>query len=223
MAGAFGAFGKMPTVGDFFRLNTPAGFVSVWDDWMQRSMLAAQTALGRQWDDHYMSSPIWRFCLAPTLAGAPKIIGVLMPSVDRVGRRFPLTLMAPFSSPGTIASDHFRAARLFERLEALALDALEDDMSREKLEQRLAEIPPLAAGCSPSVSRTGHCITMTGSDVVADLAADRIADVCARPSIWSAMTGDAQRLMLCDGLPEGPSAVGLFHMDAPIWRSGQTA
>jgi type VI secretion system protein ImpM len=35
MAAAFGAFGKMPSLGDFFRFGLPADFVSAWDDWLQ--------------------------------------------------------------------------------------------------------------------------------------------------------------------------------------------
>ncbi|WP_424985088.1 type VI secretion system-associated protein TagF [Microbulbifer sp. S227A] len=221
MAGGFGAFGKIPAVGDFFRLNPPPGFVSVWDDWVQHSMVASQAALAEQWDDHYMSAPIWRFSLAPALAGASQVIGVFMPSVDRVGRRFPLTLMAPLAASGTIASDHFRADGLFERLEALALDALEDDMSRDKLEHRLAGIPPPVPGRAPMVHRTGDGFVMTGENLVADLAADRIGNTGARPSIWSAMVDDVQRLMLCDGLPGDDAAMALWHMDAPVWHSGQ--
>lgn len=223
MAEGFGAFGKIPTVGDFFRLNTPPGFVSVWDDWVQRTILAAQTALGTGWDDHYMSAPIWRFSLSAGLAGPHKIIGVFMPSVDRVGRRFPLTLMAAVATPGSTASDHFRAGALFERLEALALDALEDDMSREKLEQRLAEIPPPPSAPAPLLRRSGRSLVMVQDDVLADLAAEQVGKGWAAASVWSAMVGEAQRLMVCDGLPEGAEAQALFHLDAPIWRSGQAA
>ncbi len=32
MSVGFGAFGKMPSVGDFFRIGVPPGFVASWDD-----------------------------------------------------------------------------------------------------------------------------------------------------------------------------------------------
>ncbi|MDU9006180.1 type VI secretion system-associated protein TagF [Sedimentitalea todarodis] len=223
MTEGFGAFGKIPAVGDFFRLMPPAGFVSVWDEWVQRTILAAQTTLGSGWDDHYMSAPIWRFSLSAGLAGPHRIIGVFMPSVDRVGRRFPLTLMTAVVTSRSTASDHFRAGAIFERLEALALDALEDDMSREKLEQRLTEIPLLASPTAPLLRKSGHSLVMEQDDVLPDLAAEYIGNGWTRPSLWSAMVGDAQRLMVCDGLPEGLEAQGLFHLDAPIWRTGQAA
>ena len=223
MAEGFGAFGKIPTIGDFFRLNTPPGFVSVWDDWVQRIMLSAQTALGSEWDAHYMSAPIWRFSLSAELAGSRKVIGVFMPSVDRVGRRFPLTLMAPLATSGSAARDHFREGAFFERLETLALDALEDDMSRERLEQRLAELPPPASAPAPLLRKVGRSFVMIHDDITADLAAEQVNNGWAQPSVWSATVGDLQRLMVCDGLPEGPEAHGLFNLDASIWRTGQAA
>ena len=93
MTAGFGAFGKMPAVGDFFRLGPPAGFVEPWDGWVQQAMLTGQAAHGPGWDGLYMQAPIWRFTLAPGLAGPQAVLGVVMPSVDRVGRRFPLTLV----------------------------------------------------------------------------------------------------------------------------------
>lgn len=81
----FGAFGKIPSIGDFFRLDPPAGFVRVWDEWLQGLLLTGQGAHGPYWDGYYMTAPIWRFTLSPGLAGPEKVMGVLMPSVDRVG------------------------------------------------------------------------------------------------------------------------------------------
>ena len=109
MPDGVGAFGKMPSAGDFFRLNAPPGFVRAWDGWLQQAMLEGQRALGPAWDDAYMSAPIWRFTLTAGLAGPHKAQGVLMPSVDRVGRRFPLTLMRALDTPGPAPHDHFTA------------------------------------------------------------------------------------------------------------------
>ncbi|KAG1647791.1 hypothetical protein GQR58_030329 [Nymphon striatum] len=133
MADGFGAFGKTPALGDFFHINAPQGFVRVWDDWVQGAMMAAAKAGGEDWDDQYMSSPIWRFTLAPGLAGPAKVQGVLMPSVDRVGRRFPLSLMAAIDGDGPASLDHLTQDDTFEQLEELALSTLEDGMDRDRL------------------------------------------------------------------------------------------
>ncbi len=194
MAGEFAAFGKMPALGDFFRLNPPPGFVPVWDAWLQAGLLAARAQLGDRWDACYMSAPIWRFSLAAGLAGPAPLLGVMMPSVDRVGRQFPLTLVVPVPAASVVSdgamergsergpesgsenvrssgaprltgrgygcrsgSDagstgstgnnsaavfacHLGSAPLFEALELLALDTLDDAMSRERLGDALASL-----------------------------------------------------------------------------------
>ena len=134
MQAGFGAFGKMPSLGDFFQLTPPTGFVRVWDDWLQTAMMTAQQRGGTSWDDQYMSAPIWRFTLAAGLAGPSKILGVLMPSVDRVGRRFPLSLMVGLEGDSPATLYHFDANETFEKLEDLALSALDDGMDRERLQ-----------------------------------------------------------------------------------------
>lgn len=148
MAGV-GAYGKMPSMGDFLRLNTPPGFVSVWDTWLQQGLKAARATLGEGWQASYMSAPIWRFWLGAGLAGPAPVVGVIMPSVDRVGRQFPLTLMA-------IATPEDRGdERLLESLEEVALSALDDAMTRDALRTALADlITPKASDLTGSLWRT---------------------------------------------------------------------
>lgn len=224
MAGGFGAFGKMPAVGDFFRLNPPPGFVAAWDTWLQRALLTAQSALGDGFDHHYMSAPIWRFALSPGQAGPQKTMGVLMPSVDRVGRRFPLTLMAAVQTPGPAQLDHFCETALYERLEDLALATLDDGMTRERLEELLNAVrPPEFRGAAP-VRRLGHSLVLTQSapeSVLPDLAAGLLDSRFASPSIWTAIVREVPRLLICDGLPEGQDMLGLFHLGAPIWNEAR--
>ena len=224
MTTGFGAFGKMPSVGDFFRFAAPPGFVTAWDDWIQRGMLDVQAALGGSWDDHYMSAPIWRFCLSPGLAGPQKVIGVLMPSVDRVGRRFPLTLMAALQTPGPAQLDHFCEDPLFAWLEDTALAALEDTMTRDQLEQTLAAVPPPQFRGNAPVRAAGSSLilTQTGTEgLLPDLAAGLLAGRFARPSIWSALINDRPRLMISEGLPQGPDMQGLFNLNAPVWNEAK--
>ncbi|SFU08044.1 type VI secretion system-associated protein TagF [Sedimentitalea nanhaiensis] len=223
MTAGFGAFGKMPSVGDFFRVNPPPGFVSVWDGWIQRAMLMGQSALGADWDAHYMSAPIWRFSLSAGLAGTHKVMGVAMPSVDRVGRRFPLTLMAAVTTPGPSQLDHFSEEPLFEQLEDLALDTLEDGMTRDHLTDRLTAIcPPHSRNCA-HLATVGSGLVMSGATggLLPPLAAGLLADRCRQPSIWSAVVEGTHRLLVCDGLPESANMQALFDLDAPIWHKDQ--
>ncbi|WP_164076542.1 type VI secretion system-associated protein TagF, partial [Stenotrophomonas maltophilia] len=46
------------------------------------------------WTAVFLKAPIWRFWCGSSVLGT-SLIGALMPSVDGVGRYFPLTVLAP--------------------------------------------------------------------------------------------------------------------------------
>ncbi len=226
MEQGFGAFGKMPSMGDFFRLNTPPGFVRVWDDWVQGAMMTGAQAGGAQWDAQYMSAPIWRFTLAPSLAGAAKIMGVLMPSVDRVGRRFPLALMQPLNGTSPATFDHLTQDGTFEALETIALDALEDGMDRDLLERRLADVAVVASAPHHPLRRAGTALVLSDTSektIAAELAAGLMdgAGRMAQPSLWTALIDGARRAMICDGMPGPQEARALFDLNAPLWMDAR--
>ncbi|UWQ60672.1 type VI secretion system-associated protein TagF (plasmid) [Leisingera caerulea] len=213
----FGAFGKMPSAGDFFRLNTPGGFVRVWDAWLQQVMLDGREAYGAGFDAHYMTAPIWRFTLPAGLAGAGRVMGVMMPSVDRVGRRFPLTLMVGLPGQGAAGLYHFGEAALFERLEDVALDALEDTMTKDRLAETLANIPVPEARAAGSVDAPGMAVVLAGPEGTERLSAVSDGARLAGCSLWTAVLDGAPRTLACSGLPQGPAALGLFDLAAPVW------
>ncbi|KIC14372.1 type VI secretion system-associated protein TagF [Leisingera sp. ANG-Vp] len=224
MAG-FGAFGKMPSAGDFFRLSSPGGFVRVWDAWLQQVMLDGQGAYGPGFDAHYMSAPIWRFTLPAGLAGAGKVMGVMMPSVDRVGRRFPLTLVAALPTPGPAALDHLSEGALFERLEDVALDALEDTMTKDGLAEALAGIPVPDMRAVAPLRSAGSALVLTGAQgaeaLPATLAGELLEARLSGCSLWTAVLDGVPRIMACPGLPQGQGALGLFDLGAPVWSEAR--
>jgi type VI secretion system protein ImpM len=219
MAGRFGAFGKLPSLGDFLRLDLPSGFIDPWDRWLQEGMVAARAALGDRWQDCYFSAPIWRFTLSPGLAGAAAMAGVMMMSVDRVGRQFPLTLAAPLPDGQAAAAAHTAGAATFAALDALALDALEDSMTRDTLAARLAEAP-LPAPVALDLRRApgGLVVQAAAPDATAALAAAHLAHGFRKPSVWSTELDGAARIMVCEGLPAGGQMTALFDMTAQVWQ-----
>ena len=227
MGKGFGAFGKMPSLGDFFHLNTPTGFVRVWDDWLQGAMMAAEQAGGAAWVGQYMSAPIWRFALSPGLAGAGKIMGVLMPSVDRVGRRFPLALMAPVDRDGPVALDHLAEDETYAKLEDLALAALDDGMDRDRLQGALADIMPPGGHSFAPLRRAGRTLVLTQADaasIAPELAAGLMGlSGLTKPSFWSTILDGTRRAMICDGLPDAHQSRALFDLNAPLWGDARPA
>ena len=91
---AFGLFGKLPARGDFVRAGLPGDFVAAWDHWLEEVIGATRARLGAAWLPAFLEAPVWRFALAPGLCGAASVSGLWLPSVDRVGRYYPLTLAA---------------------------------------------------------------------------------------------------------------------------------
>lgn len=219
MVSRFGAFGKLPALGDFLRMDLPASFVDPWDRWLQEGLVAARGALGDRWQDCYFSAPIWRFALSPGLAGAAAVLGVMMMSVDRVGRQFPLTLASPLPDGQAAAAALTAGGATFAALDALALDALEDTMTRDVLAARLAGIAvPETAAVGIRRAQGGLVVQATGHDAAAALAAAHLAAGFRKPSLWSTELDGAARLMVCEGLPAGGQMLALFDMTAQVWQ-----
>lgn len=121
-----GFFGKIPARGDFVTRRLAPAVVKPLDDWLQTSLSTSRRQLGDDWLPSYLGTPIWRFVLGPGVCGDTAIAGVLMPSVDRVGRYFPLVLAAPL--PGCTAPVRLieGARTWFDTVESLALSSLDD-------------------------------------------------------------------------------------------------
>lgn len=89
-----GFYGKFPELGDFVNRRLPRAFLDSWDEWLQGAIATSREQLGEAWLDRYLNAPIWSFILSGGLCGEMPWAGVFMPSVDRVGRYFPLTIAA---------------------------------------------------------------------------------------------------------------------------------
>lgn len=216
-----GLYGKVPAAGDFVLRRLPARFVEPWDQWLRESLNASQTQLGDRWLDHYLTSPLWRFVLSPGIAGQTGWAGVLMPSVDRVGRYFPLTLACPLP-PGASPFETLCRADWFAKAEAAALGGLEEGLGMEAFDaQVLALGAPGMPGLVPPDDppalphREGWHLDVPSPDRIRELAAPiltrALEDLFFAYSLWcsagSEMVGPS--LLACQGLPdpEGFSAL----------------
>jgi type VI secretion system protein ImpM len=141
-----GWFGKLPGMGDFGQRRLPPRFRAIWDEWLQKGLQNLRA--GREdWVAHYLHAPIWFFALGEDVMSPSPWIGVLMPSVDSVGRYFPLTLAIELvrsneaSAESQMAHIHqwwLRSAKAGLR----ALDANMDAASFDVLLQSLFREPP---------------------------------------------------------------------------------
>ncbi|TIX40373.1 MAG: type VI secretion system-associated protein TagF, partial [Mesorhizobium sp.] len=81
-----GFYGKMPATGDFVTRRLPGDFVHVWDRWL------AQHIVPLVGIETWPRTTALRFMTGPALFGAAA--GIVLQSADRVGRQFPLSVVA---------------------------------------------------------------------------------------------------------------------------------
>ena len=89
-----GFYGKLPARGDFVRAGLPRDFTDPWDDWLQGVIAGSQSLMGEAWLPAFLEAPVWRFTLPRGMCGTQAVLGLMLPSVDRAGRYFPLTFAA---------------------------------------------------------------------------------------------------------------------------------
>jgi len=136
-----GLFGKLPAKRDFIALNAPSGFLGTYEKWLQGGLTASRLELGNGWQEAYLNAPIWRFWLGGS-HGGQTVAGAFMPSVDGVGRYFPLTVFAAGSPGAAIPPPELDPQDTwFEAIEDFLLQALEPQASYEAVAQHLAALP----------------------------------------------------------------------------------
>lgn len=97
-----GWYGKLPWVGDFVGRGLP--WQRTWDDWLQRSLAAAELALGAApLRERIRGMAPWQCLLLPPAEPELGWCGVVAGSNDRVGRVFPL-LVAEALAPAQLGS-----------------------------------------------------------------------------------------------------------------------
>jgi type VI secretion system ImpM family protein len=123
------AFGKTPKMGDFLRVGSAGRAGECLDEWIQQGMAVAEAKRGPGWAPAYAAGAPWAFIFRPPRsANVPEgLVGVMKPSVDAVGRRFPLVVCAPALSRCVAPWPHVLPMVLGDYLDAAATVLLESD------------------------------------------------------------------------------------------------
>ncbi len=119
-----GLFGKLPTKRDFIGANASRRFLDVWEPWLQAGVATSKQMLGPAWAEAYNRAPIWRFWLGADFCGEATI-GAFMPSVDGVGRSFPLAVFVGEGEDSLAPPELDPNDEWCDAAEAILLDALE--------------------------------------------------------------------------------------------------
>lgn len=126
-----GYFGKIPATGDFVSRRLPADFVRAWDRWVARHLAPALAS--DIWPDH-----VGLNFLSGQAAFGP-MAGIILPSTDRVGRRFPLTVAAPLDLAAVGLAQS--AGHWFAGIGLAARAAQRGEITADDLEAELAKLP----------------------------------------------------------------------------------
>lgn len=202
-----GWYGKLPSLGDFATRRLSMEFVKRWDDWLQDVLPASRAALGEGWLDAYLTMPIWRFALLPGLIGQSGWAGVLMPSVDRVGRHFPLTLAMALPSNAAAAYAVFEGAEWFADLEDTALSVLDPTRSADDLDGALVQCALAVRPAAEPDGAAGPLRALSSVDAFEPLAEGEALRAWSESTGWQGLWWtrgrvDGESLMLgCCGLP----------------------
>ncbi len=215
-----GFYGKVTGLGDFVHRRLPRSFRDPWDEWLRAMIAASKTQLGERWLNTYLTSPIWRWYLGPGPAQPEAWAGVLMPSVDRVGRYFPLTVAVavdPANNPFRVAREH---AAWFEQAETLALSTLEEgDFDLEAFSDQVAALGAIGVGedeMSGVFPPMPWRVPLPSVDDLyrglADLVAIATRERWMQCNLWWTDGSDLVEpsLLVCDGLPAEDPFIALL-------------
>jgi len=132
LTNSVGLFGKLPAHGDFIYRNLPSNFINAWDAWLQGFVGSSQEQIGETWLDVYLTSPIWRFVLSEGVVDGNYWAGIMLPSVDRVGRYFPFSVAARLPANAN-PFDVIKQNDWYEAIEQAALKALSGQLQIDDL------------------------------------------------------------------------------------------
>jgi type VI secretion system protein ImpM len=237
-----GLFGKLPSHGDFLRRRASDAFVDAWDGWLRECLAASRNALGERWLDFYLTSPAWRFLCAAGTCGPDPVIGLMVPSVDRVGRYFPLTLVATLPCDINPIAATATSASFFDRAERLVIDTLAtDDIDFERFDEQVVALSdaldevarpprivldPVAAEMLSDSAQLWHIPTGSTTEVAPlfeQLLADRLRAVYAPLVFWWTEGSSAVEpsCLVAKGLPHPNSFASLLDgsWSESRWRS----
>jgi type VI secretion system protein ImpM len=198
-----GYYGKLASRGDFVSRGLPQSFIAPWDAWLAAGLRISQQQLGDDWLNAYLVSPLWRFALAAGVCGPGAVVGVLMPSIDRVGRYFPLTVAQMLGPDQSLAALGSAPNAWFEQVETLMLGTLEEGADFPVFDQSVFTLGFVPTVQREPISRFAGLQRTHANDpdsrhrMLAELA-------CEGASLWWGRGSEriAPGLMRCEGLPD---------------------
>jgi type VI secretion system protein ImpM len=212
MAAVFGTYGKHPGFGDFIAGGFSDGLQAVLERWTATVLPPLKSAWGDAWEARFDGCPVVGVWIGAAVSGAGAFLGAMLPSKDKVGRRFPLILgwegsfAAPFHDPGLTAGVVPGIQR------ALAVGGGDGDARAFRARLAAASGPPPPEVPPPSfwaARQDGNLV-----ELLTDVGMEEAwQSGSGRSCLW--LTGPRAVLYATDGLPDA-AAVAWMLDGAPV-------
>ncbi len=132
-----GLLGKLPAHGEFLHRNLRSDVINTWAEWLQHYIASSREQMGEDWLNIYLTSPVWRFIFSPGVLDGNSWSGVMIPSVDRVGRYYPFTVLTKIPASSNPLESLSLNSDWFIQVEDLLIQALETEMPADDVIQQL--------------------------------------------------------------------------------------
>lgn len=210
-----GLFGKVPARGDFVTVGLDREVVSRWDGTLAALTSGSEATLGPDWADLWDRASAWGFWIGAGVPTGP-CAGILRPSRDSVGRRYPMLLLADGSlglpAPPVLAdpaSEDWFAALIEVSDTLLAGDAAQVPA------EIIATLPaPPRVVAAPEDSRAAFFAEGQAglAALVQDTGPHDHGLAAARRSYWWAEGADGAAILIAlEGLPDPSLAANLLQ------------
>lgn len=231
-----GYYGKVPTQGDFVGKNLPRSFRDPWDAWLQSIIRTSQQQMGQNWIQHYLTCPLYHFALSRGICGEQAWLGVVIPSVDVVGRYYPMTLVRSLPREGSLLDVVHKYDRWLMQAEQLVMSCLAEDFSLPAFDQQVQDMAAAlnraeAEEDSTTLQRT--VLKYPGAAWQLNLPTDSsslkpvfstltevlLDDFCLAYSLWWGQrdADSAPSLLLAKGLPPIDGAAAMLDGEWQDW------
>ncbi|WP_051275406.1 type VI secretion system-associated protein TagF [Aestuariibacter salexigens] len=127
-----GFYGKLPAKGDFVSRGLSRVVTDKLYEFFQLGLHESREQLGKTWLERYAVAPIWHFHFAKGVLDDSDWMGVWIPSADKVGRHFPLVLMAQADEVIHHYDELEHYFDWFTSAETMLLDVLDENADFER-------------------------------------------------------------------------------------------
>ena len=209
-----GIHGKHPDFGDFISAGLPVAADQGLVPWLGGILATVKEGLGDDWERVWDSAPTLRFWIGGGLWGGAHLQGAMIPSRDKVGRRYPLMAVVETDAPPPVTDP---AQDFYDQVESALRGPVESAQAlRDAISTAIGTTngdtdigpPPAAPATFWAANPAAGAETL-----LAGLAATDALRAQGLRSYWWA-SGDGSRAsaaLACGGLPDAGAVLWLMR------------